>query len=189
MSQAEQFFTSLGFGVAFFVFLTLAFFFAKRLESGQHLILKIMTSLFGAITAGLFTGAATLNFTEKFRGQELTVGGVAGFVVFLLVWLRFPKREVEVGRMPDPTDINFHVPEGWTLRQVLDTIGKLTHSTVDYGDLYDKELSAPLKDFEIHARNAEIAIKKVRDITTVPEAVRAYDVQAADSTYYLKVRK
>ena len=35
VTQTQQYFAALGFGIAFFVFLTLAFFFAKKLESGH----------------------------------------------------------------------------------------------------------------------------------------------------------
>ena len=147
-----------------------------------------MTSIFGAITAGLFTGAATLNFSERFRGQELTVGGVAGFVVFLLVWLRFPKPVAVPDATPDPEDVNFYVPDGWTFRQALESLARTTSCVVDYGDLTPKELKAPLNGQEIHAKNPKIAIKTLRGMTKTSGAVRDYDVTVTDSTYYLKVK-
>jgi hypothetical protein len=188
LTQAQQYFASLGFGVAFFVFLTLAFFFAKNLESGQYLILRIMTSIFGAVTAGLFTGAATLSFTEKFRGQELTVGGVAGFVVFLLVWLRFPKPDTGPTVKPDPANVNFRIPDGWVFKQALDSLARITNCVVDYGDLIQEELKAPLNGQEIHAKDPETAIKTLRSMTTNSGAIREFDVTKNDSTYYIKVR-
>ncbi|MGB6691695.1 MAG: hypothetical protein WBE76_27975, partial [Terracidiphilus sp.] len=83
MTQAQQYFTSMGFGAVFFAFLILAFFKVKELDPAKYLILRIMTAVFGAITAGLFTGAATIQYSQKVPGGEFTVSGVAGFAIFI----------------------------------------------------------------------------------------------------------
>jgi hypothetical protein len=188
LTQGQQFYSGVGFAAAFFIFLVIAFFFSKGFDPGKHLILKIMTSIFGAIAGGLFTGAAMLTYEQNIpAGGKLTVSGVAGFVVFLLVWLRFPKLPEQP---PPPVVLNFHfhVPEGWTFQQVLDSIAKVKNATVDYGGLTALERGAKLKDYEIHADTPEDAMRKVRDITKVTGAVRNYGVSFKQSTYFIEVK-
>jgi hypothetical protein len=187
LTQAQQFYSALGFGAAFFLFLAVAFFATSKLDAAKHLILKIMASLFGAIAAGLFTGAAMLTYEQNIPGGKLTVSGVAGFVVFLLVWLRFPDLP-PTGPPPVALNLHFHVPEGWTFQQVLDTIAKVKNSTVDYGKLTSEELNAPLKEYEIHADTTEEGIKQLRNITKARGAVRDYNVSLKGSTYTIEVK-
>jgi hypothetical protein len=97
---STQLWIGFGFGALFFVFLMVAFFAAKNLTPGQHLILRIMTSLCaGMAAAGLIGGDASISVTEGLPGGRITGGFGAGIAVLIGVLLLFP-------RYPKPSVLN-----------------------------------------------------------------------------------
>jgi hypothetical protein len=180
--EQQQFWVGLGFAAAFVLFLMLAFLREANLNSGQRLILRILSAICGALSGALISGSALFNMTENVPGGKITVSGVAGFAVFMIIWFTFPREP----KRPDPVDgTSTSIPAGATFQSVADELAKDEECVLQYEGFRADELSATLKAWKLKGANAGKCIESLGSITQVPNAVRQYRVKKEGSKYRL----
>lgn len=180
-----QYWVGFGFAVGFVGFLMLAFFKAPNLTSGQRLILRIMSSLCAGIAAYLISGEALLNLSRDVPGGKLTISGTAGFALFFVIWLFFPK-EPTIPHYPDA--YNTTIPEDWTFQDAAEDIVKSYSGTITYEGFTPQELNSKLKAWPLTGKTPSEALQKLRLLTVIPASIRDYDVKQQNSTYILKIK-
>jgi hypothetical protein len=180
--EHQQFWVGLGFAAAFVAFLMLAFVRGGNLTSGQRLILRLLGAICGALSGALISGSAFFNLTQKLPGGQITVSGVSGFAIFMVIWFTFPKEP----QRPDPVDgTSTSIPAGATFQAVADELAKGEECVLQYEGFRKNELSATLKSWQLSGANAGRCIELLRSITQVPNAVREYRVRKEGSKYRL----
>jgi len=180
--EHEQFWVGLGFAAAFVLFLMLAFLREGTLNSGQRLILRILSAICGALSGALISGSALFNMTENVPGGKITVSGVAGFAVFMIIWFTFPRES----KRPEPVDgISTSILAGSTFQAVADELAEADECVLQYEGFRDNELAATLRAWKLSGANAGKCIELLGSITQVPNAVRTYRVKKESSKYRL----
>jgi hypothetical protein len=182
--QEHQFWVGLGFAAAFVFFLMVAFFAAKDLTPGQRLILRIMSSLCGAIAGALVSGEAFFNLSREVPGGKLTVSGTAGFAILFVIWFFFPK---EPTTPTFPNGFNSSIPNGWTFQDAADTFAKNDLAVITYEGFSAQELASPLKAWTFKTRTPREALERLGSITDPPGAIRKYRAFYRNSAYTLKI--
>lgn len=170
----------IGFAAALFVFLGLTFFLKDRLSDDQRTLLRFFCALCAGFAGGLFTGEALFKAESK-TGLEWVVSGTAGFALFFLIWLTFPK----VSRPPDA--FHFTIPKGWSFKQAVEAVVGVDQATADYDGFTADELKAPLQERELRTESPSDALRSLR-LLTISATVRPYDVRFQPPTYFLKVK-
>jgi hypothetical protein len=162
-----------------------AFFAAKNLTQGQHLVLRIMTSLCAAMASGLVAGDASIQVSQSLPGGRITGGFTAGIAVLIGVLLLFP-------RFPKPSltgrAINFSIPSNWTFRAGVEGLAINDNATARLEGFTKNELDAPIQSRPLNAESPTDALRNIRLLTVEPGVVRDYDVQKVGSEYLLKVK-
>jgi hypothetical protein len=182
--QQQQFWVGVVFAAVFVGFLMYSINKGKDLNSGQRLMLKILSALCAAIGGALISGDAFFNLSRNVPGGKLTVSGTAGFAIFFVIWFVFPKGPKFE---PLPPRFKMAVPEGWTFQQVADSCAQNDGSVIDYDGLTAQERAARLKPWKLETDSVLEAIEKLRSITEVDGAVRKYEVKQEKSKYRLTV--
>jgi hypothetical protein len=183
--MSTQLWIGFGFGALFFVFLMVAFFAAKNLTQGQHLMLRIMTSLCAAMASGLIAGDASIQVAQSLPGGRITGGFTAGIAVLigvLLLFPRFPKPALTGGAF------NFSVPPNFNFQAVAEGLALNDNATARLEGFTRKELDAPIQSRALNAASATDALRNIRHLTVESGVVRDYDVRKEGSEYRLKVK-
>ena len=179
----HQLWIGLGFSVLLVAFLIITFFTSKNLTPDQRTILKFLSSLCAAFAGGLITGDALFKMEGNFgAGPKFVISGAAGAALFFVVWFFFPK----VAGFPEGFSIS--IPRGWTFKNAVDTLVEQDGAVCDFDGLTSEELAAVLTSRELKTKTVSEAIRLLRSITKVPNAVRNYEVKYENSVYYLVVR-
>lgn len=182
--QQYQFWVGFGLVLLVVVFFMVAFFTAPNMTHGQYIILKFLAALCAGCAGALITGEALLKVEGAIGAQtKYFFSGTAGFALFGLVWLIFPK----YSSPPDPNSFHAALPEGWTFRHAAETFAELdNNSFANFEGFREDELNAKLRSRQIDAKTASDAIRLLRSATVIPNAIRKYDIRYEDSTYYLR---
>jgi len=183
--QQQQFWVGVVFAAVFVSFLMYSINKGKDLNSGQRVMLKILSALCAGIGAWLISGEAFLSLSKNIPGGKLTVSGTAGFAIFLVVWFTFPKGP-KFEPLPDGTRIA--VPAGWTFEQVADACAQQDSSVIHYDGFTAQEMKARLKPWKLETKSILEAIEQLGSITEQRGAVREYDVKKENAKYRLKVK-
>ncbi len=183
--QRYQFWIGLGFAATLVVFLIIAFFKAKNMTRGQWLMLKIMSSICGAIAGILISGEALLNFSRQVPGGKFTVSGTAGFAVLFAIWFFFPK---EPEAPPPAVGFNFSIKKGWKFQDAADTLAKSLKTTIEYEGFTPQELSSPLKAWELECSSPHEALERLGAIVDGTSTIRKYKAIFKNSFYILRVK-
>ena len=183
--QQYQFWVGVGLVLIVVLFFMYAFFKAPNMTQQQFAIIKILAALCAAGAGALITGEALFK-AEVSMGetQKYLFTGTAGFALFGLVWLIFPKYSAPSA----PDSFSVSLPEGWTFRHAVEKFAELDKNAfADFEGFSDDELNAELKSRQIATKTAKDAIRLLRSATVVANAVRKYDVIYKDSTYHLRI--
>jgi hypothetical protein len=186
--MSTQLWIGFGFGALFFVFLMVAFFAAKNLTQGQHLILRVMTSLCAAMAAGLISGDASIQVTQALPGGRITGAFGAGIAVLIGVLLLFPRFPKPPKPVLTGAAINFSIPPEWTFQAGVQGLAVNENTTVRPEGFTKEELDAPMQTRELHAESLTEALRIMRLLTLKSDAVRKYDVFKDGLGYRLKVK-
>jgi hypothetical protein len=183
--MSTQLWIGFGFGALFFVFLMVAFFAAKNLTQGQHLVLRIMTSLCAAMASGLVAGDASIQVSQSLPGGRITGGFTAGIAVLIGVLLLFPRfpKPVLSGRA-----FNYSVPPNFTFQGVAEGLALNDNATARLEGFTKKELEAPIQPRALNADSPTDALRDIRLLTVKAGVVPNYDVRKVGSEYVLKVK-
>jgi hypothetical protein len=183
--QQQQFWVGVFFAAAFVVFLMYSINKGKDLNSGQRLMLKILSALCAGIGAWLIAGEAFFNLSRDLPGGKLTVSGTAGFAIFLTIWFTFPKGPKFE---PLPDRFKMSVPPNLTFQMIADACAQQDLSVTQYDGFSEDERLARIKEWKLEAETVAKAIELLGSITEVPGAVRDYEVTKNDSKYLLRVK-
>ena len=183
--QQQQFWVGVGFAAVFVVFLMYSINRGKGLNSGQRLMLKILSALCAGAGAGLISGEAFFNLSRNVPGGKLTVSGTAGFAIFFVIWFAFPKGPKFE---PLPDRFRMAVPAGWTFQQVADACALQESSVIHYDGFTNEEMEAPLKPWKLETDSVIEAIEQLGSITEKRGALREYEVKKENAKYRLKVK-
>jgi hypothetical protein len=188
MNILQQYQFWVGFALVFLVvvFFMVAFFTAPNMTSGQYTILKFLAALCAGCAGALLTGEALFRFEGAMAQNRYFFSGTAGFALFGLVWLIFPKYSPPA-LPPPPNSFSMSLPPGLTFQQGAKEFAEQDNAFANFEGFTNDELNAELNSRQIDARTANDAIGLLRLATVVPNAVRKYDVRYENSTYYLRV--
>lgn len=183
MEQAK-FWVGVAFAAVFVLFLMYSINKGKELNHGQRLMLRILSSLCGAIGGALISGEALVNYSGTVPGGKMTISGTAGFAILFVIWITFPKGPKFE---PLPAKFKISVPAKWAFEQVADLCAQLDNSVIDYNGFSDMERKAELKEWRLETDNVVQALEALGSITIVPNSVRKYRVKKAESRYELRI--
>jgi hypothetical protein len=184
--QENQLWIGVAFTLILVGFLIYAFNKAQNLSAGQHTILKFLASLCAAFAGAAIAGSALFNLHRVEGGTDLAISGTAGFALFFVVWIFFPKPP-ETPSYPD--GFNFSVPTGWTFQETVDAIVGRDRAFVKYTGFRPEELKAKLKRWEISCPSALDAVKQVGTLAAAgPDTIRDYIVTLENSTYIITIK-
>jgi hypothetical protein len=184
--EHQQFYVGLSFAAAFVAFLMIAFMKGGNLTSGQRLILRLLGSLCAALAGAVISGTAFFSLVQNTPGGKITVQGVAGFAIFMIIWFTFPKDPVR----PDPVDgICLSIPAGMTFQNAVDALAEQESAVTEYAGFEDDELAAILKPWRLSEKTTTACILLLGSITQKRSAVRPYQVKQQGSKYRLSVKK
>jgi hypothetical protein len=167
-----------GFLAALVVFLGVTIYLPPKDNTGRA-TLKFLTALSAGFSGGFFTGDALFKYQQQIGGGVFGVSGTAGCALFFTVWFVYPK----VFRLDDA--INLDVPANWTFRNTVETVAG---APCEYDGFNSEELQAPTRASKVSAQTPSEAIRQVRLITAVVNAVRPYEVQKGQSAYRLIIK-
>jgi hypothetical protein len=181
--QQYQFWVGVGLVLIVVIFFIVAFFKAPNMTSAQYTIIKFLAALCAGGAGALITGEALFRADVSIGAtQKYLFSGTAGFALFGLVWLIFPKYSAP----PPPNSFNVSLPKGLTFQSAVKKFAELdNNSFADFDGFRDNELKAKLESRQIKAKTAGEAIRMLRSATIAPNAVRKYEVSYEDSTYHL----
>src|SRR5438045_1433594 len=109
--QQYQFWVGFGLVLLVVVFFIVAFFIAPNMTRGQYTILKFLAALCAGCAGSLLTGEALFRIEGAMGAQtKYLFSGTAGFALFGLVWLIFPR----FSPPPDPNSFHAALPSGVT---------------------------------------------------------------------------
>ena len=184
-----QFWVGFGLVLLVVVFFMVAFFLAPNMTSGQYTILKFLAALCAGCAGSLLTGEALFRFEGTMGTQtKYLFSGTAGFALFGLVWLIFPKFTPPQAP-PPPNSFNMALPAGQTFRWAAETFAEYDNNAfAEFEGFTADELNAELQPRQINATTASDAIGLLRSATVVRNAVRKYEIKHEGSTYYLRIR-
>jgi hypothetical protein len=183
--QQHQFWVGVGLVLIVLIFFMYAFIKAPNMTQHQYVIIKILAALCATGAGSIITGEALFR-AEVSMGEssKYLFSGTAGFALFGLVWLIFPRYSAP----PAPDSFNVSLPDGWTFRHAVEKFAELDkNSFANFEGFRDEELNAQLKSRQIETKTARDAIRLLRSATMVPNAIRKYDIRYEDSTYYLSI--
>jgi hypothetical protein len=184
--QQQQFWVGVVFAGIFVCFLMYTINKGKDLNSGQRLMLRILSALCAAIGGALISGDAFFSLVRNVPGGKLTVSGTAGFAIFFVIWFIFPKGP---NFEPLPERFKMAIPANWTFQQVADSCAQNDNSVVDYDGFTAKERAAPLKAWKLETDTITQAIEQLGSITIDHRAIRQYTVTKRASKYFLAVKE
>ena len=188
MNVLQQYQLWIGFGFVglIVVFFMIAFFKAPDLTSGQLAILRFLGALCAGFAGALIAGDALFKMQSDLgEGTKLAITGTAGFALFFTVWFFFPKKE----EAPPPAKdvINLAIPDGWTFKQAVDSLGQHDGRPIQYEGFTDDELQARLRSWQLKARDVPHALEMLRAITAETGAIRPYRVDVHANGCTLKI--
>lgn len=187
LTASVQLWAGLGFTLIFVCFFFAVFFWQARWHAGQWVVIRVLSSVFAALAAVLFTGSALLQFTQTFSsGGQFAFQGAAGFALFFLVWWFFPPYP---NSSPMPTtDGNINLLKGMSVRDAAMLIADkdLEHSRgIDFPGFSAAELDVKLQSDQIvNLKDGSAALLRLRDF--VGDAVRPYRVLIKNDRYQME---
>src|SRR6266851_4779063 len=180
--QQQQFWVGVFFAVVFVGFLMYSINKGKDLNSGQRLMLRILSALSAGVASWIISGEALFDLSKNVPGGKLTISGTAGFAMFFVIWFTFP-RGPKFERLPDR--FRMGVPAGWTFQQVADACAQQDDSVINYVGFTAQEMKAPLKPWKLETNSVLEAIEQLGSITEKRGALREYEVKKENSKYRL----
>lgn len=133
------------------IFLIASFFLKGKLEPSQYNTLHFLTALCAGFAGGFLTGDALVKIDGTMtNGLKFGISGTAGFALFFLIWLTYPKRT------PPPLKdaFNFSIPVGWTFMQAIQAIAQTQNSVTSFVNFTETELGLILNEYELHEKSA-----------------------------------
>ena len=89
--QQQQFWVGVAFTAGFVCFLMYSISKGRNLNSGQRVMLRILSAICAAIGGALISGDAFVDLSRKIPGGQFTISGTAGFAIFFVIWFTFPQ--------------------------------------------------------------------------------------------------
>jgi hypothetical protein len=99
---------------------------------------------------------------------SIAIQATAGIALYLIVYFNFKKL---FGNFMSP-GFNFSIPEGMTFRQIADSFAQTANSVVEFIGFTEDELTAQLRQGQIHSETIEEAFLSLRHLS---EHTNIYD--------------
>lgn len=180
--MTPQLWIAFGFLTALVIFLMVSFFLTPRLTNDQRGTLKFLTALCAGVSGGFLAGSSLFEGTWTTPTSRIALSGTAGFALFFVVWLFYPK----VFAIADALSVL--IPDGWSFRDAADMIARVASGVADYQGFTKDELASPLKGRKIETKTIPEALLVLRLISVSAGAIREYSVNQDGPVYRLTVK-
>jgi hypothetical protein len=157
----------LAFVAALVAFLMVTFFATMKqdaVSATAYNNLHFLTALCGGFAGGFLAGDALFRWEQQLSGgTKLFLSGTAGFALFFLVWLTYPKRPPPAAPNPLPDEsVKMSIPEGWSFEQAARSITNAAQRTIHFEGFDQAQLEIKMPEINVEAPTVREALEQLQ---------------------------
>lgn len=183
--MTPQLWIGFGFLVALVAFLIISYFVELKQSSTRRAILQFLTSLTAGFAGGFLSGSSIFDASWTSPTSRIALSGTAGFAIFFAVWFSYQKMFPPPGLTAE-NSLPLDIPEGWSFKDVVDTLAKKDKSAVDYQGFTSEELNTKIKSQTLNAKSYIGLIQAAR-LLPVSGTIRPFTADKVGNIYILRV--
>lgn len=183
--MTPQLWIGFGFLVALVAFLIISYFVELKQSSTRRAIIQFLTSLTAGFAGGFLSGSSIFDASWTSPTSRIALSGTAGFAIFFAVWFSYQKMFPPPGLTADDR-LSLDIPEGWSFKDVVDTLAGKDKCAVDYQGFTSEELNTKLKRQSLDGTSYAALMQAARFLS-VNGTIRPFTAEKVGNIYVLKV--
>jgi ABC-type transport system involved in multi-copper enzyme maturation permease subunit len=183
--MTPQLWIGFGFLVALVAFLIISYFVELKQNSTRRAILQFLTSLTSGFAGGFLSGSSIFDASWTSPTSRIALSGTAGFAIFFAIWFSYQKLFPPPGITAEDS-LSLDIPEGWSFKDVVNTLAGKDKSAVDYQGFTPEELNSKLKSQTLVGKSY-LELMQAARLLSVSGAARPFTAEKVGNTYVLKV--